>query len=252
MTAEPDLHHFSSFDGTMLAWRELGQGRPVMLLHGYMSDAVTNWLRYGHAAHLAASGWRVIMPDLRGHGASAKPHDAAYYPPDVLARDGQALIAHLALTDYDLGGYSLGARTVVRMLAGGALPRRVILSGMGFEGVTETGTRADFFRRVLTSTTSFERGSAEWMAAGFLKTTGGDAAALVRVLDSFVNTPPEALADMTSPTLVLCGVDDHDNGSAERLAAALPNAQYRGVPGNHMSAVLKPELGQAMAAFLAG
>ena len=36
--------------------------------------------------------------------------------PDVLARDGLALIAHLGLTDYDLGGYSLGARTTVRML----------------------------------------------------------------------------------------------------------------------------------------
>ena len=251
MTAESRLNYFNSFDGTVLGWRELGQGRPVVLLHGFMSDAVTNWIRYGHAAHLAAAGFRVILPDLRGHGASDRPHGSAAYPPDVLARDGEALIAHLALTDYDLGGYSLGARTVVRMLAGRACPRRVILSGMGLEGVTEAGSRVDFFRRVLTATTPFERGSAEWMAAGFLKTTGGDAAALVGVLDSFVNTPPAALARMPMPTLVLCGADDHDNGSAQKLAEALPNAAYVEVPGNHMSAVTKTELGAAMAVFLA-
>src|SRR5258706_358771 len=103
----------------------MGEGRPVVLLHGYFSDAITNWVRYGHAAAIAARGCRVIMPDLRAHGSSAKPHDAASYPPDALPRDGLALIAHLGLADYDLGGYSLGARTTVRMLVAGATPRRL-------------------------------------------------------------------------------------------------------------------------------
>jgi hypothetical protein len=47
-----------------------------------------------------------------GHGDSAKPHDAAAYPPDVLVDDGLALIVQLGLTDCDLGGYSLGGLTV--------------------------------------------------------------------------------------------------------------------------------------------
>jgi len=49
----------------------------------------------------------------------AQSHDPAAYPPDVLADDGLALVEHLGLGDgdYDLGGYSLGARIVVRMLA---------------------------------------------------------------------------------------------------------------------------------------
>src|ERR1022692_2543702 len=62
----------------------------------------------GPARALAAQGYRVILPDLRGHGDSARPHDLACYPPDVLADDGLALIAHLGLDGYDLGGYSLG------------------------------------------------------------------------------------------------------------------------------------------------
>jgi pimeloyl-ACP methyl ester carboxylesterase len=247
----PAAQFFASFDGTRLAWRELGEGRPVVLLHGFFSDARTNWLRYGHAAAIAGAGFRAIMPDLRAHGDSAKPHDAASYPPDALARDGAALVAHLGLGDYDLAGYSLGARTVVRMLAGGAAPRRAILSGMGFEGITGASARTGFFRRVLTATIEFERGSAEWAATGFLKATKGDSAALVRILDTFVDTTETELAAIIQPTLVLCGAEDRDNGSAQRLAEVLPNAHYEQVPGNHMNAVTKPELGAAMARFLA-
>lgn len=252
MTTSPtEPRSFESFDGTRLAWRELGEGRPVVMLHGFFSSASVNWIRYGHAAAVAAAGFRVVMPDLRAHGSSAKPHDAASYPPDVLMRDGFALIDQLGLTDYDLVGYSLGARTAVRMLANGATPRRAVLSGMGLEGIVATAGRGGYFRHVLTNLGSFARGTTEWMSEAFLKTTGGDPVALLGILNTFVDTPHEVLGGIATPTLVLNGVDDHDNGSGEALAAALPNARYRAVPGNHMSAVLKPELGTAIAEFLA-
>jgi pimeloyl-ACP methyl ester carboxylesterase len=53
------------------------------------------------------------------------------------------------------------------------------------------------------------------------------------------------------PTLVVCGSEDDDNGSAEELADALPNAMFKEVPGTHMSSVTKPEFGTAIADFLA-
>lgn len=242
---------FDSFDGMRLAWRETGTGRPVVLLHGYLSDATTNWVRYGHAAAIAAAGFRVIMPDLRAHGSSAKPHDTASYPPDALTRDGFALIEHLGLTDYDLGGYSLGARTVVRMIATGAAPRRVVISGMGLEGLTGTARRAGHFRNILTKLGSFERGSPEWLVEAFLKTTRGDPQALLNVLDTFVDTDRDTIAAIAQPVLVVAGEEDDDNGSAAALAALLPDATYETVPGGHMSAVVKPELGAAIARFLA-
>lgn len=245
------LHRFDSFDGTRLAWRELGEGRPVVLIHGYFSNATINWIKYGHAARIAEAGFRVIMPDLRAHGDSAKPHDAASYPPDVLMRDGFALIAHLGLSDYDLVGYSLGGRTTTRMLANGAKPRRAVISGMGLQGIVDTAGRGSYFHNVLTNLGSFARGSGEWLTEAFLKTTGGDPVALLRILDTFVDTPHAALDHIPTPTLILTGEDDDDNGSAQDLAAALPDARYQAIPGNHMSAVLKPELGMAIAAFLA-
>jgi pimeloyl-ACP methyl ester carboxylesterase len=242
---------FNGIDGARLAWRELGEGRPVVLIHGYFSDATTNWIKYGHAEKIAAAGFRVIMPDLRGHGSSAKPHDAASYPPDVLMQDGTALVVHLGLTDYDLAGYSLGGRTVMRMLVNGATPRRVAVSGMGLDGIVHTQGRGAYFHNVLTNLGSFKQGTSEWLTEAFLKTTKGDPRALLRVLDTFVDTPAEALSTIRPPVLVVNGVDDHDNGSGEALAAALPDGRYASIPGNHMSAVMKPELGSTIADFLA-
>jgi pimeloyl-ACP methyl ester carboxylesterase len=244
------VHYFLGRDGVKLAYRELGEGRPLVLIHGFFSTALVNWVRYGHAAKIAARGYRVIMPDLRGHGVSARPHEAAAYPPDVLADDGFALIEQLGIADYDLGGYSLGGRTTLRMLARGATPKRAIVAGMGLEGMLHTSGRGDYFRRVLGNPGSFARGSSEWMTEAFLKTVGGDPVALLNVLDTFVDTPREALARIDTPTLVLVGAEDDDNGSAEALAAALPAGRYAVVPGNHMSAVTRPELSLAMVEFL--
>src|SRR3954451_22144749 len=98
--ADVATHDFTAPDGVALAWHETGAGRPVLLLHGLFSDARTNWIKFGHAAAIAARGFRVIMPDLRAHGESGKPHDAGSYPPDILAEDGLALIANLGLADY--------------------------------------------------------------------------------------------------------------------------------------------------------
>jgi pimeloyl-ACP methyl ester carboxylesterase len=246
------VHYFLGRDGVKLAYRELGEGRALVLIHGFFSTALVNWVRYGHAAKIAARGYRVIMPDLRGHGDSARPHQPDAYPPDVLADDGSALIEQLGLTDYDLGGYSLGGRTTLRMLARGATPRRAVVAGMGLEGMLHTSGRGDYFRRVLEQPGSFARGSAEWMTEAFLKTVGGDPVALLNVLATFVDTPREALARIDTPTLVLSGTEDHDNGSAEALAAVLPAGRYAAVPGNHMSAVTKPELSAAMIEFLDG
>jgi pimeloyl-ACP methyl ester carboxylesterase len=244
------VHYFRARDGLELAYRELGVGRPLVLIHGYFSTATVNWIRYGHAAKLAARGYRVVMPDLRGHGDSAKPHDAAFYPADILADDGCALIEHLELTDYDLGGYSLGARTTVRMLVRGATPARAIVAGMGLEGLTNTAGRGGYFRNILSNPGTFKSGSPEWLAEAFLKTVGGDPTALLHILDTFVDTPPEALERIRTPTLVLLGAEDDDNGSGEALAAQLPQGHYVVIPGNHMSAVTKPELAAALAEFL--
>ncbi|MCA3255327.1 MAG: alpha/beta fold hydrolase [Alphaproteobacteria bacterium] len=251
MPHRPTEHRFASFDGAEIVWTELGEGRPVVLLHGLFSHAEMNWLKWGTAQAIAAAGFRVILPDHRAHGRSAAPHDAAAYPPDILAMDAEALVAHLGLTDFDLGGYSLGARTTVRLLARGMRPRRAVLGGMGLGGIVGSSGRADWFLTVIANRDRHPQGSAEWMAAQFLKSTGTDPEAVPHVLRAQVQTTAAELAAIPTPTLVVCGAEDRDNGSAPELAAAMRDARYVEIPGNHMSAVMKPELGAAIRDFLA-
>ena len=64
------------------------------------------------------------------------------------------------------------------------------------------------------------------------------------------STSKTLLLAFTMPTMVICGSEDEDNGSAEELAAAIPTASFVEVPGTHMSSVTKPELGEEIARFL--
>ncbi|MFC4295075.1 alpha/beta fold hydrolase [Novosphingobium tardum] len=242
---------FPGFGGASLALHRLGTGRPVILLHGLFSDAQTNWIKFGHAAQLAEAGFEALMPDLRAHGDSAAPHEPSAYPPDVLALDLQALVAHLGLTHFDLCGFSLGARTAVRAVLAGLAPRRLVLGGMGLEGLTGWGDRRSFFLDVIARYGTIKPGDPAYFAQQFMKSTGVDREAAALLLGSMENTAPEALAGISMPTLVVCGSEDDDNGSADRLAETLPNATRETIPGTHMSSVTGKALGKAIVRWLA-
>lgn len=241
--------HFRGRDGVRLAYRDLGEGRPLILIHGYLANSMA-MVDNGLAGRLAGRGHRVILPDLRGHGDSGRPHQAAAYPRDVLADDGLALIEQLGVTRYDLAGYSLGGRTVIRMLARGASPVHAIAGGQGLEAITRTVGRGERYRHVLTNFGTFRPGSPEQAIEDWVRASGGDPIALVNVLDSFVDTALEELARITVPTLVLTGAEDGHNRSAEALARALPNGRYIMVPGDHGGAVSTPQFETAVTDFL--
>ncbi|MEO6224375.1 MAG: alpha/beta fold hydrolase [Sphingomicrobium sp.] len=246
----PATEMWTASDGVQLAFYELGEGRPVILLHGLFSDANMNWIKFGHAERIATAGFRVIMPDLRGHGLSAKPHEASHYPKGILTRDVTELVAHLGLGEFDLGGFSLGARTTVEAIGKRLRPRRAVLGGAGLEGLRNWERRKTFFIDAIALFDKVQRGDPHWLSIQFMKSQQIDRIAAGHLLESFEDAPAEWLAALTMPTLVVCGSEDDDNGSAEELAEALPNAVFSQVPGTHMSSVTKPEFGAAIAAFL--
>ncbi|MEO6716348.1 MAG: alpha/beta hydrolase [Novosphingobium sp.] len=235
---------------TRLAIHRLGSGRPVLLLHGLFSSAHVNWIKYGTAARLVEAGFEAILPDLRAHGQSDAPHDPADYPHDVLVADAQAMVTALGLTDYDLIGFSLGARTAVQAVIAGLTPRRLVLGGMGLEGLSGWARRSAHFIDAIDRFGTIERGDPAFVAQAFMKSQKVDRIATRLLLQSVRDVSAGALTALTMPTLVVCGADDGDNGSAPALAAALPHGSYAEVPGNHMSSVTKPEFGEAIAAFL--
>jgi pimeloyl-ACP methyl ester carboxylesterase len=157
------------FDGAQLAIHRLGAGRPVLLLHGLFSSAQMNWIKFGHAQMLADAGFEAIMPDFRAHGASAAPHDRAAYPPNVLVRDVFGMVDALGLEEYDLVGFSMGARTATAAVIAGLRPRRLVLAGMGLESLDNWHTRAAFFIDAIDRFDSVKMGDPAFLSAHFMK-----------------------------------------------------------------------------------
>ena len=249
---EVATHRWTASDGVELAWHEVGTGTPLVLLHGLFSDAQMNWIKFGHAECIAAGGVRVIMPDLRAHGVSGKPHDPSLYPKHVLVRDLHELLAHLSIDRFDLGGFSLGARTTIEAVIGGVRPQRAILAGTGLDVLTNWDRRSRFFLEAIDMFETAPRGDPHWLAIQFMRTMKVDTKAAALLLTTMDDHEDMAVleAAFTMPTLVVCGAEDQDNGSGEALARLLPDARFAEIPGTHMSSVTKPELGEAIAAFL--
>lgn len=238
------------FDGVVLAVHQLGTGRPVLLLHGLFSSAQMNWVKFGHARMLADAGFAAIMPDARAHGKSAAPHEPGAYPQDVLVRDVLFLVEQLGLEDFDLVGFSMGARTAAAAVMAGLAPRRLVLAGMGLDSIDNWQRRSAFFIDAIDRFDMVKPGDPAFHAVSFMKTMKVDRVAARLLLQSGVEMNRAHLARITMPTLVLAGEDDHDNGSPADLAAALPDARLRLIPGNHMGSVTRPDMGAAMVEFL--
>lgn len=251
MTALP-TYMLPGFDGAPLAVHEMGDpgARPVLLLHGLFSSAEVNWIKYGHAACLAEAGFRVIMPDLRAHGMSAAPHDPEAYPHNVLMMDIRALIDALELDDFDICGFSLGARTSAGLLAEGLRPHKAILAGMGLEGLGGWEGRRQFFLDAIDNRETVKRNDPHFMAVMFMKTMKIDPVAARLLLEAGVDVDLAALAAVNLPIGVICGDEDQDNGSASKLARQLAHGRYIEVSGTHMSCIARPELGQAIRDYL--
>src|SRR5690348_17903630 len=102
-------------DGIKLAYEIVGEGRPIVLVHGFASDRGQNWKNVGWYETLTGAGFRVVALDFRGHGMSDKPHDDASYG-DNMVDDIVAVMDAADLTSADVMGYSMGGILTVSLL----------------------------------------------------------------------------------------------------------------------------------------
>ena len=103
------MNSFSS-NGIEIAYIDEGAGAPVLLIHGFASNVVTNWVDPGWVRTLVRAGYRVVAFDNRGHGRSEKLYDEAVYGAELMAEDARRLLDHLDIARADVMGYSMGAR----------------------------------------------------------------------------------------------------------------------------------------------
>lgn len=240
---------FDSFDGTKIAYEDQGDGPVVVLLHGFASDSYINWVRPGIVDALADAGYRVVTVDMRGHGASDKPHDPEAYGGDTMARDVSALIDHLGLDTVHVVGYSMGAWVAVHLCRSEDRVRSAVLGGIGEAMLTaEPDREAVAAALVATDPTAITdpRGRS---FRQFADLTGADREALAAIQRA-PSRRPETLDDVDVPVLVLCGSDDDLAGSPEGLAAKIPGARAAVVGGTHLNVLNNPEFHEAVVEFL--
>jgi pimeloyl-ACP methyl ester carboxylesterase len=227
-------------DDAEIAYLDAGEGEPVVLVHGFASTKETNWLAPGWVDTLTRAGRRVIALDNRGHGASTKLYDPARYHTAVMAEDVRALMDHLRLLRADLMGYSMGARTVAFVaLAHPTRVRGLVLGGLGIRLVGGVGlpeTIADALEAPSIKDVTDPQGYA---FRAFAQQTKSDLKALAACIRGSRQTlSREDAARITAPTLIAVGSKDDVAGSAQELAALIPNARALDIPGrDHMLAV---------------
>ncbi|KXF77623.1 alpha/beta hydrolase [Paramesorhizobium deserti] len=248
----PEIRYFQH-DGLRLAYREQGEGDPVLLIHGFASSSYVNWVSPGWFQTLTEAGYRVIAIDDRGHGQSEKSHEAADYTPSLMAGDAAALLDHLDIEEAHVMGYSMGARIAAFMaLEHASRVHSLVFGGLGIGMVTGAGDWGPIHEALLAddpATITHPRGL---MFRKFADQTKSDRLALAAcVLTSKETLSAEAIGRITQPTLVAVGTKDDIGGSPHDLAALLPNGRSLDIPGrDHMLAVGDKVFKQAVLEFL--
>jgi pimeloyl-ACP methyl ester carboxylesterase len=161
---------FASYDGTVLAYRSTGEGRPLVCLPGGPGRVPDYFGDLGGLGQRA--GRELIFLELRGTGASAVPADTGTYRCDRMVEDVEALRAHLGFDQMDLLSHSAGGDLALMYAA--RYPERIsrlILLTPGLGSVGLEVTEDEFLA-------SMERRSAEpWFAdakAAVLASFAGD------------------------------------------------------------------------------
>lgn len=236
--------HFNRFqhDGLNLAYFDDGEpsGDPVLLIHGFASNATVNWVHPGWLKTLGEAGYRVIGLDNRGHGKSDKPHEPDAYHPTAMAGDALALLDHLGIAEAHVMGYSMGAR--ISAFLGFGHPHRVrslVFGGLGIglvEGVGDWDPIAHALRAPSLDDVTHERGR---MFRAFADQTKSDRLALAACIETSRElVTPRQLQRLDMPVLVGVGTKDDIAGSPQELTALLPHGTAVDIPGrDHMLAV---------------
>ncbi|WP_455479910.1 alpha/beta fold hydrolase [Bartonella sp. B23] len=232
--------HFFEYNGLRFAYREEGQGTPILLIHGFGSSAWVNWYATGWFRTLTEARYRVIALDNRGHGDSAKSYDPSFYTPQAMAGDAVRLLQHLELSKAHVMGYSMGARISAFMaLLYPTYVHSVIFGGLGIGMVTGAGDWQPIAEALLAEDISTITNPRGLMFRKFADQTKSDRRALAAcVITSKQELTASEVYKIKQPTLVAVGSLDEIGGAAEPLAALLPHGEALPIPDrDHMLAV---------------
>ncbi|VXC32616.1 alpha/beta fold hydrolase [Nocardioides sp. AX2bis] len=241
---------------TELHYDETGQGRPVVLIHGWPLNG-DSWAKQVPA--FVEAGYRVITYDRRGFGQSEKPGKGYDY--DHFADDLAALLDELDLTDVTLVGFSMGGGEIARYISrhgqerlrsvvfAAAVPPYLLKTDDNVDGAlgdadvdgmqkAASDDRTGFLDGFTTSFFSVDgeiKVSEQDRQDALAMASQAEDKALVDCIAAFARTDfREDLTKVTVPTLVIHGDGDGTvpfEASGRRTAAAIAGSELHVVAG---------------------
>ena len=227
-------------DGVEIAYLDEGEGEPILLIHGFASNAHVNWVYTSWLQTLRGDGRRVIAVDNRGHGRSAKLYDPAAYGAPIMAEDMRRLLDDLGIGRADVMGYSMGARiTAFLALNHPERVRSAVFGGLGIGMVRGVGAPEPIAAALEAPDASAVSDPVAQSFRAFAEQTKSDLKALAACIRASRQTiTAEHAGRISVPVLVAVGTQDSIAGSAAELAALIPGAEVLDIPGrDHMLAV---------------
>jgi len=261
-----------------LYYEDHGTGPAIVLIHGYPLNGAS-WEK--QTAVLLDAGWRVITYDRRGFGKSSQPTTGYDY--DTFAADLNTVVTELGLTDFVLGGFSMGGGEVARYLGTygsskvskaifmGAIPPYLLKADDNPEGVPGeafAGIKAAVVKDRPAFLTSFfenffnadvlkgTRISEQAMHASWVVAVGASATATLACVDTWGTDFRADVAKIDIPTLIIHGDADRIvpiHAAGEKLHKAIPGSVFVVVEGGpHCITWTHPEVvNEALLKFLA-
>jgi pimeloyl-ACP methyl ester carboxylesterase len=246
-TQQSTGNYYTAVDGTKIYYEVKGDGFPVILVHGF-SGTGEGWKKGQLYTDLLNVGYKVIILDQRGNGRSDKPHTDAGYANDAEAKDIMGLASSLKLTKYDVVGYSRGSIIASRLLVLDKRVQKLVMGGMGDAYTNPEWPRRIHAYKALMGDTTFH--DVDGMINYIHSNPTFDVTALALQQKYQPSTSPQELAKVKIPVMIICGTDDHDNGSETALNKLIPGSKLSYVPGDHNSASRTIQFSAAVLAFL--
>ncbi|MFL5244947.1 MAG: alpha/beta fold hydrolase [Gemmataceae bacterium] len=258
-------------DGVKIHYVVEGKGEPLVLIHGFAADIKTNWGLPGILSALAKK-YQVIALDCRGHGKSAKPHDAKQYG-KAMMEDVIRLLDHLKIKRAHIVGYSMGGGIALEVLMDH--PDRVVTATVGGFGIS---TAQDERGMVEDLAESLEKGKGFAPLIIAITPTGHPKPSLahIKAVDAVLlafNDPKALAACMRGfkeetelstvaiikklkkanrPLLALVGENDPFKPGVDELKKQLPETQLSVIKGgDHVSTFMDSDFLKDLLKFLA-
>lgn len=255
-------------DGVRLRYIVVGEGEPVLLIHGLGASIHLQWTAPGVLDELAKN-YRVIAYDNRGHGRSDKPHETDKYGDDMVA-DAVRLLDHLGIERAHIVGYSMGAMITDKLLA--EHPERFLSATLGGAGWIKANDERAAFLSELADSLERDEGIGPLLARltpegrpkpdtsrlrfrlaskvfGLVNDQKA-LAAVARTMNELAVTQEQLRANQV-PTLALIGEEDPLKVTVDEMAEVMPCLTVCVIPeAGHFRAYNHPEFIGRLKSFL--